>query len=224
MACIGPAARAPKQHTAMPKASSRYSEFKTISSYRSTSYVGLAASFGAFLAAFVDLDLGRPDVQPTKAGTFLARLFFADGPSAMILRANENERPHTFFRDNENTRRTRGASHRRRGRRRWCRLPIFRRWRRWRRWGRPFSGRGRRRRWRRFFHFRRFWQRPQMHRHRDVGLNHVLPDPRQYDVTIRPYQIIMPVRNVRADDIDVKESLSDKILHTLDTAARLAYF
>lgn len=63
-----------------------------------------------------------------------------------------------------------------------------------------------------------------MHCHRCVGLNHILPDPRQYYVAIGPYQIIMSLCNVRANNINVKESLSDKIFHALEIACGLAYF
>lgn len=63
-----------------------------------------------------------------------------------------------------------------------------------------------------------------MHSHGYVGLDHVLPDSGQYYVTVGPNQIIVSFGDVRADDINVKESLSDEVFHALEVASGLVYF
>lgn len=133
----------------------RYSIFKVIFSYDTPYYVVLGGgSFGGFFGTFEDLDFGRPDVHPTKAGTFLGRFGFPEGALVMTPRAKGKGPSRTVSGDNRNnrTRRTRTG---RRGRRRWWWGAVFPR-RRWGRRRRPAGRRGRRR----FFGFRRFRQRP----------------------------------------------------------------
>lgn len=47
---------------------------------------GMGCSFGGFFGAFEDLAFGRPDVHPTKAGTFLDRLFLPTRKTSVIMR------------------------------------------------------------------------------------------------------------------------------------------
>lgn len=45
----------------------------------------MGGSFGGFFGAFEDLAFGRPDVHPTKAGTFLGRLFLPTQETSVII-------------------------------------------------------------------------------------------------------------------------------------------
>jgi len=72
------------------------------------------------------------------------------------------------------------------------------------------------RRWKRLLLWRRwFGHRPHVHGDGPVGLDHCLPDLRQDDLTIGTHEVVVALMDMRANDIDVKESLFDELLHTL---------
>lgn len=76
----------------------------------------------------------------------------------------------------------------------------------WRRW------------WKSLFRWLWWWwfgHWPHVHGNVPVRLDHRLPDLRQNDFAVRTDKIVVALMDVRADDIDVQESLFDEFLHTL---------
>lgn len=77
-------------------------------------------------------------------------------------------------------------------------------------------------------HWHRRWRRrrcrlllglghwPHVHGDGPVGLDHCLPDLRQDDFAVRPDKIVVALVDVRADNVDVEESLLDELFHTLE--------
>lgn len=64
---------------------------------------------------------------------------------------------------------------------------------------------------------------PHVHGDSPVWLNHGFPDLGKNDVAVWPDQIIVPLGNVRPDDLDVEKCLLDEILHALDTVVSGAH-